>query len=108
MTRRVTNTNFTEAQVARIKRNLLLGFSARELAQANGCALETIRKIGRGDTWAWVEAEAAEAPAELPPAPLPSAIAESQARLKRLLAEAQEVKEVDEELERMRRKTPYY
>lgn len=107
MNRRVTNTNFTEADVARIKRNLSLGFSTRELAQANGCAIETIRKIARGDTWAWVEAERGEAPAKAPP-PTPDVIAESQARLQRLLSEAQEDKEVDDELERIKRKTPYY
>lgn len=98
--------SFTESDVARIKRLLLAGFSPREIAQARGCSTETIRRMGRGETWGHVEPEPLGGKSE--PLPIPDEIKASQERLQKLLAEAQEVKEVDAELERMKRKTPYY
>ena len=53
---RTGNAALSEGQVAHIKVLLQKGISAREIAQANDVGLETIRRIGRGDTWAWVEA----------------------------------------------------
>lgn len=55
---RTTTAAFTEVQVARIKRQLLNGASPRALALAYSCSTETIRKMGRGDTWNWVLPEA--------------------------------------------------
>lgn len=45
----------TVKEVAQIKRHLLDGTSTpRELAAAFSIALQTVRAIQRGDTWAWV------------------------------------------------------
>ena len=45
---------FTEMEVREIKIRLQGGASPREIAKLFGVASETIRKIHRGDTWAWV------------------------------------------------------
>lgn len=54
---RMGSSAFTEGEVARIKAALKAGHSPRSLAEDHDVALETIRKIGRGDTFAWVEAD---------------------------------------------------
>lgn len=59
----------TEQEVARVKRNILRGMSLRELAQAYGVALDTIRRIARGDSWSWVEAEGEMPKADHSPVP---------------------------------------
>lgn len=82
------NSGFTEEEVRVIKRELKRGISPRELAGIYLCGLETIRKIGRGDTFAWVEEEdgreeLAAAAARIPNKELDEKAQES---LKRLLA----------------------
>jgi hypothetical protein len=56
MSHRTGHATLNEQTVALIKARLKQGVSARQLAQVNEVGLETIRRIGRGDTWAWVEA----------------------------------------------------
>jgi hypothetical protein len=51
---RTGNAVLTEGAVARIKGELLQGRSPRSLAEASGVGIETIRRISRGETWAWV------------------------------------------------------
>lgn len=52
--RTATNSALTEETVARIKGLLTRGHTPKELGQAYGLATETIRRMGRGETWAWV------------------------------------------------------
>lgn len=51
----------TELEVGRIKkRGIERDVSAKELAGVYGVAVETIRKIWRGESWGWVEVEGGE------------------------------------------------
>ena len=80
MRQRTAGAILTEHEVARIKLNIKQGLPLREMAQAYGVALDTIRRIARGDSWAWVLAEDEN---ELVPAETPEsaqAAADSQAR----------------------------
>ena len=58
---RVGNAQLSEAQVRSIRQLLKEGTSARELAEIHMLSVETIRRIGRRETWGWVE--------DLPPPP---------------------------------------
>jgi transposase len=85
---RTANAVLNEAEVRVIRRNLAAGSSARLIAELYGLSIETIRRIGRRDTWAWVKDEA-ELDAPLPPASEEekAKIAESLARVQRRLAQ---------------------
>jgi hypothetical protein len=74
-----------EYSVARIKRNLLNGLTSRQCAESFGVATETIRKIGRGDSWVWVEP--ADSSGQIPNAPSAEEIQVSLERLKAGLRE---------------------
>ena len=88
----------SEAIVAGIKQRLFSGISSvREEAQIYGVAMETIRKIWRGETWAWVEAGAAIEP------PDHAAAQASFERLEKMLNEASDVKKLDSELEELKK-----
>jgi len=54
---RVSNAAVTEAQVRSIRKLLEEGASARELSEIHQLSVETIRRIGRRETWAWIEDE---------------------------------------------------
>jgi hypothetical protein len=48
------NSRLTEGQVVIIKRDLALGVPAPALARLHQVSAETIRRIGRGETWGWL------------------------------------------------------
>lgn len=48
------NSVLVEADVVVIKRMLVKGDSASMLARIYGVSAETIRRIGRGETWGWL------------------------------------------------------
>jgi hypothetical protein len=52
---RLGGATLTEREVARIKYNLGRGYKPRSIADAYGVAVETIRRLARGETWSWVE-----------------------------------------------------
>ena len=82
MRQRTAGAVLTEQEVARIKLNIKQGgIPLREIAQAYGVALDTIRRIARGDSWAWVLAEDEQAIMPGATAESKQAAAESQARL---------------------------
>ena len=54
---RKSNTGLIEAEVRHIRKLLVEGMSPREIAQAYNVGLETIRRIDRRDTWAWLDQE---------------------------------------------------
>lgn len=58
--KRLGAATLTEAEVRVIKTKLAEGATPRELAEVYQVGLETIRRIKRGDSWAWVEGEAQE------------------------------------------------
>lgn len=69
---RATNAKLGEADVRRMRREHSLGLKTpRQLAQEFGLAAETVRKVLRWETFAWVgeEGPGGVAPATLPPAP---------------------------------------
>lgn len=78
------NAALTEAEVRLIKQALMEGNAAPGIARIYGVSAETIRRINRGETWGWLDAEPLPvAPAEdLPPTPEEEAI--YQASLERL------------------------
>lgn len=53
---RLAGAALTEREVAGIKTRLQQGHLPRAIADDYGVATESIRRIGRGETWAWVEA----------------------------------------------------
>jgi hypothetical protein len=55
--KRTAGAILTEAEVRVIKRELARSVPARTLSQIYMVGLETIRRIARGDTWAWVGEE---------------------------------------------------
>lgn len=60
---RLANSGFTEVQVQRIRELARNGSSVKELAQAYLCGLETIRRLLRRETFAWVSDDLAVAAA---------------------------------------------
>lgn len=54
--RKNMNAALTEAQVRVIKRELEKGIPASHLARTYLVSGETIRRIGRGETWGWLDA----------------------------------------------------
>jgi hypothetical protein len=87
-----------EQEVAHIKWQLLQGRSPRSLAEEWDMSLWTMRAIGRGDTWSWVEARQGNVDAEqlfdeldgmaqTQPVVMTPEIAASMAKLKSLTAE---------------------
>lgn len=87
---RIAGAALTTREVAGIKVRLSRGDSPRLIAQDYDVGTETIRRIGRGETWAWVEAAEflIDPLAEIiPPEPLPEAVqAELAESAQRLLA----------------------
>lgn len=81
--KRLGSATLTEAEVRIIKQKLAEGMSPRELAEVYQVCLETVRRIRRGDSWAWVQGEApSEEPALAPLTPeLEAKIAASQAEM---------------------------
>lgn len=83
---RIGGAVLTSAEVALIKRRLLDGIEApRDIGNSYGVSTETIRRIGRGDAWGWVEPAEPGTEAELErfksPEVLAAEAAESFARL---------------------------
>lgn len=87
MKQRTSGAILTEQEVARIKMNAGKGMTAREMAQAYGVALDTIRKILRGDSWVWVKAEEEGMPLPEETPEMVRDIEASQARLLAMLKE---------------------
>ena len=82
----MASSQFTESEIAQIKRWLSRGEKTpRQIATEYECALETIRKIARGDTFHWIPAEAPKTDSlvEQIPEPLTD---EAQESMKRMLA----------------------
>lgn len=97
---RVKSGILTPAEVARIKWCLKNGYTARMLKDLYDMSLWAIRAIERGDTWGWVEPDSGPEGAQgagagealgLPPVTnmLSNAAADSQERMRRLMAEEQ-------------------
>jgi hypothetical protein len=67
----------TPAEVLAIRAKWDTGrFTARGIAQVYGCAAETVARIGRRETWAWLSEEAATQPREDAAASLERVLAE--------------------------------
>lgn len=77
----------TEDEVRVIKQKLAEGATPRLLASVYMVGIETIRRIRRGESWAWIEERSGEEDLPLPPAQSGEAerIAASQAELMRRL-----------------------
>lgn len=54
---RTTRAKVTELEVRRMRREAEAGTSARDLARRFGLSTETVRRILRWETWAWVSEE---------------------------------------------------
>ena len=93
---RKSNTGLIEAEVRHIRKLLVEGMSPREIAQAYNVGLETIRRIDRRDTWAWLDQEV---PPKLP-STSPEADQAAQDSLTRLLALGVPITKVDPQAER--------
>lgn len=76
------NAALSEAEVRLIKQALMEGNAAPGIARIYGVSAETIRRINRGETWGWLDAEPEPVPVEAPPTPEEEAI--YQASLERL------------------------
>jgi len=61
---RATHTGLTVEDVRLIRRAIVEGVAKRELADRFGCGVETIRRIGRNETFAWLEWARDELPPE--------------------------------------------
>lgn len=82
---RATNAKLGEADVRRMRREHSLGLKTpRQLAQEFGLAAETVRKVLRYETFAWV---GEEGPGGMPPAVLPQGDFSPEAVLARLQAQ---------------------
>ena len=80
----------TQAEVAKIKFLLLQGAPKRQLKDAYGVSLWTIRAIARGDTWHWVEPDGSDLLGDFDLTPTISAVeakeaTESRRRMEELL-----------------------
>lgn len=85
------NAQLSEAQVLGIREMLDKGeATARELAQVHGVSAETIRRIGRRETWGWLQ-EGMPPPSPLAETPLPPATAESEAKAQASFARLQDM-----------------
>lgn len=51
---REANARLTRGDVVKVRELSREGHSARAIAQAYGVGIETIRRVLRGDTWAWL------------------------------------------------------
>lgn len=52
---RVSGASLTEARVRAIRKQLAEGISPRFLADMYDTSVETIRRVGRRESWAWVK-----------------------------------------------------
>lgn len=89
---KLANAQLTEREVRLIRAALARGAKPKALAELYGTGVETIRRIGRRETWAWVtdefRPEEAEATAELA---LPPKTEETEAAAAASLARLQEL-----------------
>lgn len=60
-----SNSKLSEAEVRIILNELARGVSAASLARTYQVSAETIRRIGRGETWGWLRHQPATPPAGL-------------------------------------------
>jgi hypothetical protein len=93
---KATNTSLSEDQVARIKHRLYRGTPARNLAEEYGVGVETIRRIGRGDTWGWVP------PSDGTAAPPPFDQDSSLSTLSKMLEDIQSVRQISDDLTKLK------
>lgn len=89
------NSDLSESEVYTIRERWDQGVeSARAIGTLFGLGAETIRRIGRRESWAWLP-EQGTAPKG---AEISQAAAESEARLKALLTEGDPMKDLKEEM----------